>query len=312
MKFLPTTIGLVLLGVASAIPQDFAEKSQQKINDCSRYLDGEDEYGNSVPESLEIDSDEVSPKALAELAMAAVRITQRHRDFLGNMAGLEEAARRVLKSACVEGNLVAPQPDPEEIFDAELQAYRRGPAPAFAPAPKPAAPASAPTGRKMRIGKEKISSAAAAAVTPGWYYALSFIVEDPKDARINGWRRLVPFLSEMNIGELDNATNYDRKTSDPRWELILEAVLYEVEQELLIIAAAPNKGLSSVILSGVTEGSRAHGEQRGGKMIWSASSNISRYNDDEAILKPRIIQYYPYTSEISRALARTLLRQKLL
>ena len=105
---------------------DLAEESQQKVRDCSRCLDGEDEYGNSVPESLDIGSDKVSTKALAELAMAAVRITKRHRDFLGNMAGLEEAARRVLKSACVEGNLVVLHPDPRRYWTPSFRyLYRR-------------------------------------------------------------------------------------------------------------------------------------------------------------------------------------------
>jgi len=52
-----------------------------------------------IPEYFEINSDAVSSKALAELAMAAVRITKRHYEFVEEMAGFEEAARRVLKRA---------------------------------------------------------------------------------------------------------------------------------------------------------------------------------------------------------------------
>lgn len=95
-----------------------------KNGDEFEYLDGEDEQGNCIPENLGIDSDEVSPKALAELAMAAVRITNRHRESVEGMAGFEETARRVLKRARIEGKPVAPPVDPEEEYMKEFQAHQ--------------------------------------------------------------------------------------------------------------------------------------------------------------------------------------------
>lgn len=95
-----------------------------KNGDEFEYLDGEDEQGNCIPGNLEIDSDEVSPKALAELAMAAVRITKRHREPVEGMAGFEETARRVLKRARIEGKPVAPPVNPEEEYMKEFQAHQ--------------------------------------------------------------------------------------------------------------------------------------------------------------------------------------------
>lgn len=95
-----------------------------KNGDEFEYLDGEDEQGNCIPENLEIDSDEVSPKAVAELAIAAVRITKRHRESVEGMSGFEETARRVLKRARIEGKPVAPPVDPEEEYMKEFQAHQ--------------------------------------------------------------------------------------------------------------------------------------------------------------------------------------------
>jgi hypothetical protein len=57
-----------------------------------RVSGGVDAQGNNIADCLEIDSDDVTPKALAELAMAAVRITKRHREAVEDMAGYEETA----------------------------------------------------------------------------------------------------------------------------------------------------------------------------------------------------------------------------
>jgi hypothetical protein len=87
------------------------------------YLEGEDDQGNCIPECLEIDSDDVSPRALGELALTTLRIVKRHRESLEDMAGIEETTRRLLKRARVEGNLVAPPVDPDEAWNEEVGDY---------------------------------------------------------------------------------------------------------------------------------------------------------------------------------------------
>jgi hypothetical protein len=51
-----------------------------------------------------------------------------------------------------------------------------------------------------------------------------------------------------------------------------------------------------VILSGVTEGSLAHAEQRGGKMTWSALSNILR-QETVVTWKRSDVEHYEWPDE---------------
>lgn len=94
-----------------------------KNGDEFEYLDGIDAQGNSIPDCLEINSDDVTPKALAELAMAAVRITKRHREAAEDMAGFEETARRVLKRARIEGTIVEPPRDHQQDYNDQWGAW---------------------------------------------------------------------------------------------------------------------------------------------------------------------------------------------
>ncbi|KAK0737763.1 hypothetical protein B0T18DRAFT_394188 [Schizothecium vesticola] len=94
-----------------------------KNGDEFEYLDGVDAQGNNIPDCLEIDSDDVTPKALAELAMAAVRITKRHRETAEDMASFEETARRVLKRARIEGTIVEPPRDYQQEHNDQWKAW---------------------------------------------------------------------------------------------------------------------------------------------------------------------------------------------
>lgn len=87
------------------------------------YLDGLDAQGNNIPDCLEIDSDDVTPKALAELAMAAVRITKRHREAAEDMACFEETARRILKRARIEGTIVERPRDHQQEYNDQWKAF---------------------------------------------------------------------------------------------------------------------------------------------------------------------------------------------